>query len=208
MNNKKSFKYYLFKFINLIFRVKVINAEKEPECGYLLCANHISNLDPVIIVSSFKNKVSFMAKKELFKVPFISSVIKIFGAFPVDRGSVDLGAMKKAISLLEEKNTVGMFPQGTRCKGHDLRKTSVKRGAGMIVHRAMCDILPVAIITKDNKCRLFGKKYVVIGDIIKYESLKCTEKSKEEFERISGVVFEKICDLYDEYSYLVNSNNG
>ena len=207
MNFKKGFKHYFFRLINIIFRVKVINPEKEPSGGYLLCANHVSNLDPVVIVTSFKDKVSFMAKKELFKVPVIRSVIKMFGAFPVDRGSVDLGAMKKAISLLEEKNTVGMFPQGTRFKGYELRKTSVKRGAGMIVHRSFCDILPVAIITKDNNCRLFGKKYVVIGDIIKYESLNCTEKSKEEFERISGIIFDKICDLYDEYSYLVNGKN-
>ena len=207
MSSKKGFKYYLFKFINIVLRVEVINPEKEPDNGVLVCPNHISNLDPIIIVTSFKNAVSFMAKKELFKVPVVRSVIKMFGAFPVDRGSVDLSAMKKAIALLEKKNTVGMFPQGTRHKGKELRKTVVKRGAGMIVTRSMCDILPVAIITKDNKCRLFSKKYIVIGDVIKYESLNSNDKSKEEFERISGIIFDKICDLYDEYSYLVSGKN-
>ena len=129
----------------------------------------------------------------------------MFGAFPVDRGNVDLNAMKKAITLLEDGNTVGMFPQGTRRPGLDPRNTKVKSGAGMIVTRSHTDILPVAIITKNNKCRLFNKKYIVLGDLIKYTDLNNVEKSREEFDRISAVIFGKICDLYDEYSYLVEN---
>ena len=199
------FKEFLFKSIIKIFRVEVINPEKEPSPGVLLCANHISNLDPVLIVCSLKNETKFMAKKELFKIPIVSSVIKMFGAFPVDRGNVDLNAMKKAITLLEDGNTVGMFPQGTRRPGLDPRNTKVKSGAGMIVTRSHTDILPVAIITKNNKCRLFNKKYIALGDIIKYTDLNNVEKSREEFDRISAVIFGKICDLYDEYSYLVEN---
>ena len=199
------FKEFLFKSIIKIFHVEVIHPEKEPSPGVLLCANHISNLDPVLIVCSLKNETKFMAKKELFKIPIVSSVIKMFGAFPVDRGNVDLNAMKKAITLLEDGNTVGMFPQGTRRPGLDPRNTKVKSGAGMIVTRSHTDILPVAIITKNNKCRLFNKKYIVLGDLIKYTDLNNVEKSREEFDRISAVIFGKICDLYDEYSYLVEN---
>ena len=203
-----SFKSGLFKFVTWMFRVKVVNPDKEPPKGVLLCSNHISNLDPVLIVTSFKNETKFMAKKELFKVPVVSSFIKLFGAFPIERGSVDLSAMKKAISLLEEGNTVGIFPQGTRYSGCDPRDTKIKSGAGMIVTRAHVDILPVAIVTKNNKSKLFGKKYIVVGDVIKYDALNNNDKSREEFDRISAVIFEKICDLRDEYSYLVENKNG
>ncbi len=203
MSFKEGFKKLIFKTVNRMFRVTVVNPEKEPEPGVLLCSNHISNIDPVVIVTSFKNQTKFMAKKELFKIPLVSSVIKLFGAFPVERGSVDLSAMKKAITLLEEGNTVGLFPQGTRYSGKHPRETSVKSGAGMIVTRAHIDILPVAIITKNRKSRIFGKKYIVIGDIIKYETLNNTDKSREEFDRISAVIFKEICDLYDKYYYLV-----
>lgn len=207
MSSKKGFKNLFFKFIRKIFRVEIVNAEKEPSGGLLLCSNHISNLDPVLIVSSFKNPVSFMAKRELFKIPVVSSVIKLFGAFPVDRGSVDLTAMKKAISLLENGNTVGMFPQGTRFPGKNPKDTSVKSGAGMIITRSQVDILPVAVITKKNKFRPFRKIYIVIGEVIKYESLNNTDKSREEFDRISSVIFEKICNLYNEYSYLAEGKH-
>lgn len=200
-----SFKNFLFKSIRKLFRVELINADKEPSHGVLVCANHISNIDPVVIVSSFKNPVCFMAKKELFKIPLVGSVIKLFGAFPVDRGNVDLNAMKKAISLLEEGSMVGMFPQGTRHPGVDPKETAVKSGAGMIVVRSHIDVLPVAVITRNNKFGLFKKTYVVIGDIIKYESFNNTEKSREEFNRISALIFDKICELHKEYSYLADS---
>ncbi len=202
-----SFKSFIFKCLKCFFRVEVINPEKEPTTGVLLCSNHISNFDPVMIVTSLKNETSFMAKKELFKIPIVGSVIKLFGAFPVERGSVDLNAMKKAISLLDEGNTVGMFPQGTRYPGKNPRDTKVKSGAGMIVTRAHIDILPIAIIAKNNKSRIFGKKFIVIGDIIKYETLNNTDKSREEFDRISAFIFEKICALHDKYSYLTNGKN-
>ena len=207
MSSKKSFKAVFFKLIRKIFRVELVNADKEPSGGLLLCSNHISNLDPVVIVTSFKNPVCFMAKRELFRIPVVSSVIRLFGAFPVDRGSVDLTAMKKAISLLENGSTVGMFPQGTRFSGKNPEETSVKSGAGMIVTRSQVDILPVAIITKKNKFRFFRKIYVVIGDVIKYESLNNTDKSREEFDRISSVIFKKICELYNEYSYLAEGKH-
>lgn len=202
-----SLKTVIFKIVSGMFRVKVVNPEKEPKSGVLLCSNHISNLDPVLIVTSLKNETKFMAKKELFKIPVVGSFIKLFGAFPVERGSVDLSAMKKAISLLEEGNTVGIFPQGTRCSGQNPRDTKVKSGAGMIVTRSQVDIVPVAIITKKNKSRIFGKKYIVIGDLIKYDSLNNVDKSREEFDSISALIFERICDLHDEYAYLVNSKN-
>ena len=201
-----SFKKGLFRLIIKLFRVQIINPEKEPDCGVLMCSNHISNLDPVLIISAFKNPVSFMAKKELFKIPLVGSIIRLFGAFPVDRGAVDLSAMKKAISILEMGKCIGMFPQGTRYKGCNPRTTKVKSGAGMIVTRSHIDILPVAIIVKNNKCSIFRKKYIVLGDVIKYESLNNSEKSREEFDRISSLIFENICDLYDKYLYLVDDN--
>ena len=202
MSFKENFKKFIYRFVNVFYRVEVIGADKEPDCGVLLCSNHISNLDPVLLVTSLKTQPMFMAKKELFKIPVISSFIKLFGAFPVERGSVDLTAMKKAISLLENGNTVGIFPQGTRYPGKNPKDTSVKRGVGMIVSRSCTDILPVAIITKNNKCKVFRKKFIVIGDVIKYDSLGICDKSKDEFDRISSVIFAHICDLYEKYSYL------
>lgn len=185
-----------------LWRVEIINPEKEPTCGALVCANHISNIDPVVICASLNHQIRFMAKKELFSIPILSSILKAFGAFPVNRGSVDMTAMKTALNLLEKKNYVGMFPQGTRYSGIDPRDSDVKGGVGMILSRVETDVLPVAIITKNNRFKLGRKVYVVLGDVIKYNEIDIKEKKREEFDRLSRLVFDRICILHDEYAYL------
>lgn len=192
----------LQKSIMKLWQVEIINPEKEPENGALVCANHISNIDPVIICASLKNQIRFMAKKELFSIPILGSMLKSFGAFPVNRGTVDMTAMKTALNLLEENKYVGMFPQGTRFSGVEPKDSKVKGGVGMILSRVETDILPIAIITKGNRFKLGNKVYVVLGDVIKFNEIEFKEKKREEFDRISKLIFERICNIHEQYAYL------
>ncbi len=201
-----NFKNTFQKAIFFFFRVEVINADKEPISGALVCSNHLSNIDPIIICAAMKKQVCFMAKKELFRIPLLSGLLKKLGAFPINRGAVDMSSMKTAIKLLDENKFVGLFPQGTRYASIAPRLTEVKSGAGMLLSRSKADVLPVAIITKNNKFKLSRKVYVVLGDVIKYEDLGYSDKTREEFNRVSAYIFEKICDLHEQYSYLVKDN--
>lgn len=200
-----TFKRILFKTVVKMFRIKLVNPECESESPVLMCSNHVSLLDPVAIVTTMKHEIKFMAKKELFKIPFVSWFVKVFGAFPVNRGSVDINAMKTAIGLLKEESYVGMFPQGKRYKGKNPRDTKPKSGVGMLASRAECDIQPIAIIMKDNKFCLFRRVYVVLGEVIKYESLGISSKNREDFDKATEIIFNEICSLCEKYSYLVNS---
>lgn len=190
-----------------IWRVEIVNPENEPKNGALVCSNHISNVDPVIICACLSNQVRFMAKKELFSIPILGSMLKSFGSFPVNRGTVDMTAMKTALKLLEEKNYVGMFPQGTRCHGIHPKDSTVKSGVGMILSRVKADVLPVAIITKNYKFNLGQKVYVVLGKAIPAETINATEKKREEFDRISGLIFDEILKLHHDYAYLIDSGD-
>ncbi len=200
-----TFKRILFKTIIKIFRIQLVNPECESESSVLMCSNHMSMLDPVAIITTMKHEIKFMGKKELFKIPLVGSVIKAFGAFPVNRGGADLNAMKTAIGLLKRGDYVGMFPQGTRYKGKKPGDTKPKNGVGMLAARAECDIQPVAIIMKNNKFCPFRRIYVVLGDVIKYETLGITEKNRADFDNASKIIFEQICKLHEKYSYLANS---
>ena len=85
--------YALFAgIVKVLLGIKVINAENEPdEGGYLICANHVSATDAVVVCYAFKkNQAHFMAKKELFKIPLLSGLIRLLGAFPIDRGGSDV----------------------------------------------------------------------------------------------------------------------
>ncbi len=208
MKKKHWFKRFLYRLIVIIFRVKIVFPEREPrdisENGLLVCCNHISLADPVLIVSGLNIKTKFMAKKELFKIPLVNWFIKTFGAFPVNRGSADLSAMKTAISILNEPNIVGMFPQGSRFKSIEPTDTPVKNGVGLLVSRSMCDVLPLAIIVKNNKYRFGRNFYIVVGNVIRYNDLNVGEKNKDEFQRISDVIFNNVCELYQHNKHLVD----
>ena len=179
--------------VKLLFGLRSVDPENEPdEGGYLICANHVSAIDAIALVYVFnKNQAHLMAKKELFKIPLLRGLIKMLGAFPVDRGGADVGALKKAITMIGEGKCVGIFPQGHRYPEVDPRNTPVKNGAGLIVERAECDVVPVYILRKNNKFMLFRRTYVIIGKRIPYEALASLGDKGE----ITKKIFDEICML-------------
>ena len=191
------FFYALFGwFVKILFGIRTLNPEKEPEKGgYLICCNHIAASDAVLIGYSFKhNQALLMAKKELFKIPVVAQLIKLLGAFPVDRGGADVGAIKKSITMIKEGKCVALFPQGHRYPGVDPRTTPVKNGAGLIVSRAQCDVVPVYVLRKNNRSKLFRKSYLVIGDKIPYAELV----REGDNAAITKKIFDAICTLGEE----------
>ena len=113
--------------VRFLFGIRRIDGiENIPKGGGLVCANHTSFADPIVIAASLKMPVKYMGKAELFKIPILKSVIKAFGAFPVKRGGADPGAIRTAETLLKSGELVGIFPQGTRCPGVPIEEASVK----------------------------------------------------------------------------------
>ena len=144
--------------VKCLFAIKIVNPENETDNGgFLVCANHVSATDAVIIAYAFrKHQVMFMAKKELFKIPLLRGLLRMLGTFPIDRGGSDVGAIKHAVKILEDKKCLGIFPQGHRYPEKDPRSTPKKNGAALITTRAKSDIVPVYIWRKNNKFRLFA----------------------------------------------------
>lgn len=128
------------------FRVEGLN--NIPKTGALIIAgNHLSNGDPPAI-GSFAGLVResrFMAKKELFSVPFIGYFFRHCGYISVDRKRVigDFGALQGAVNALEKGESIVMFPEGTRSKNGQPQKP--KSGIGYLVYKTGAPVLPVKI---------------------------------------------------------------
>ena len=183
-------------FFKLVYRVKIVGRENEvTDKPYIVCANHTSLMDVVMLVISFKGQIHFMAKKEIFKVPILRSFVKAMGGFPIDRKGSDVAAIKKTISMLNEGNNIGIFPQGTRCPFKNPRDTEVKDGIGMIASRAGVGFMPVYIKTKREKLSLFRRTKIVIGEYISPEELACDKTGREKYAYVSEYVFDKVCAL-------------
>ena len=197
------FMWHIFHgFFKLIYNTRT-RGEPEPPADYgpmLVCSNHISATDPIVIgLTMKKHQACFMAKKELFRIPLFNLLIKSLGAYPVDRKVSDVGAVKHTIKILESGGWAAMFPQGTRHPGEDPRNTSLKSGAGMICARTGVDVLPVFIKTKGAKHRMFRRKYVIIGKPIKFEEFGYVHGESGEYARISKMIFDRVCELEDKW---------
>lgn len=196
--------------VRWFYRVEVIGDENVRDLdgeGIILCSNHLSNSDVLVLAASFKRQVRFFAKAELFKIPILSQLIKALGAFPVKRGTADVSAIKKTVSIVKQGEVVGFFPQGTRYPGVHPRETSPRAGIGMIAARSHAAILPAAIVTRDFKVRPFRKTKVIIGEAIRYDELCFSPKTDDggkaivlssEYTRVAELVFSRIVTLVDE----------
>lgn len=185
----------------IVFNIKVVGRENEPTKGpFIICANHISATDPVAIGASLRKiQPNFMAKSQLFKNKLLAWLFRNLGCFPVNRDGSDAGVLKTTIRIVNEGKCLGIFPQGTRRPGVDPRDTKVRGGVGMIFGHTGANILPIYIHTKDNTAKVFRRRVVIIGKPITAEEIAYVPRQAGEYDRISKLVFDRICDLGDEY---------
>ncbi len=185
--------------VRKLYRVKVIGAENEPKEGpFIICANHLSNHDVVILSACIKNQPRYAAKAELFKIPVVSPVLKALGAYPIERGRGDVGAIKKTIKMLENGEVIGFFPQGHRYPGVHPSETEVMPGIGMITVRSKATVLPVSITAKKFRMRFFRKTYITVGKPIEFSEYGELVGNKTDYEHIASHVFGRICSLTDD----------
>ena len=187
--------------VRFLFRIHHHGIENEPdesEGPYVLICNHISNADPVFLSSGkLKQQPHYMAKKELFKVPLVNKLVAALGAYPVDRGGADVSAIKKTIKMLEDGQCIGIFPQGHRQKGRTPMEADLKNGAAMIAVKANATVFPCCVKTKKNKFAFFRRIDVYYGKPIKFEELGYDPEGKGEYARISQLMFDRVCELYE-----------
>ncbi len=182
--------------VRALFRIHVINREKLPESGgCIICANHTSMLDVLILSAGLDRQIRYMAKKELFKIPVLKGLITMLGAYPVDRGGADVGSIRRTISLIEGGEMIGIFPQGTRHPAVDPARTPVKHGVGMITFHAKATVVPAYIRTDGNRVRFFRRTELVIGDPIPFDAFAFSGGGKAEYRAATEKIFTNICAL-------------
>lgn len=108
-------------------RLEVSGVETLPASGpLLLVGNHDSHWDPVMIgVAARKRRmIRALAKSTLWEVKGLAPVLNGMGQIPIVRGAGDAQALANAVAALREGSCIGVFPEGTRSKGREMRARS------------------------------------------------------------------------------------
>ena len=146
-----------------LFRLRIKKIDRVPRKeAVLVVANHIHNADPILLCAAYPEPIHFMCKKEAFNYRALAWLLRWVGAFPIDRGKSDRGAIKRALAALNNGIAVGMFPEGTRSRTFSLQKA--QPGAGLLVTNADVLVLPVAI-TGTERLPMNGAKGRATGDL-------------------------------------------
>ena len=161
-------KLFVFPIYKFVFKGHLKGQENIPQKGsFIMVSNHGSLLDPPLLGHALGRNISFMAKAELFKVPFLGFIIKACGAYPVKRGIVDKTTIKTACEKLSNNNSIGIFIDGTRQKNGRVNRP--KQGAALLAFKNQKLLLPVAIVNSHRLIRFkfclpfFSKIIIKVG---------------------------------------------
>lgn len=126
--------------------------------NFILVAPHRTWWEPLYLaVGGSPKKFSFMAKKELFKNPFLSFILKHANAFPVDREKPGPSAIKTPVKSLKNTDlSLVMFPSGTR------HSSELKGGVALIAKMAKVPIVPAVYQGPLKLKDLFKRRRVTV----------------------------------------------
>lgn len=115
-----------------------------PGQNYIFMANHVSNLDPPILIPSIPGRCSVLVKKELFRTPILGTGMRQADLVPVDRRDREaaIESVRGAIEVLRKGLHMVIYPEGTRSS--DGRLLPFKKGP---FHLAMDSGVPIVPVT-------------------------------------------------------------
>tara|TARA_Y100001933_G_scaffold168482_1_gene166741 strand:+ start:267 stop:887 length:621 start_codon:yes stop_codon:yes gene_type:complete len=186
-------RFIVMPVFRILFRGYLVGAHNIPtNRSFIVVSNHGSLLDPPFLGHALGIKVSFMAKEELFRIPFLSQVIKACGAYPVRRGIADRNSINIASNKLINNEAIGIFIDGTRQSNGIVNKP--KKGAALIAYKTKKLLLPVAIINSHRLVKfkffipIFNKVIIKVGEPINYPM----SSSKKDIEQTTNELKDKI----------------
>ncbi len=184
-------------FIRILIFVHVRKIGQIDSEARMFIINHQSELDIGILESITTKDLAWVAKKELFEVPFLSLAIRLSKDIPLERESKSslLALLKAAKERVEEGRTICIFPEGTRSETGKMRP--FKPGAKIIADKLHLRVQPVILIGT-SRCfstkRLSARPGIVTAIFL--DSFVADPQDKEWLKRLHDTMQQ----TYDRYT--------
>jgi cytidylate kinase len=193
----------LLVLCKLWFRVSVSGREHLPRSGpYIIAPVHRSNIDTPLSAFVTRRRVRFMGKDSLWKQKQIGAFLSLLGGFPVTRGTADLEALKRCVSVLDAGEPLVMFPEGTRQSGPTLHP--LFEGPAYVALKRGVPIVPVGIggservMRKGSKMIWPHKCHVTIGEAISVEHGGSGRVDRERMTQITAELAARLQTVFDD----------
>ncbi len=182
-------------------RVHVRGRERlQPSQAVVYAANHLSAIDIPVLYAEIPGQFRIMAKKELFRYPFLGWYLQRSGQIPIVLGDAhaSLRSLNRACDALRKGMPLVVFPEGGRSPSGELQE--FMGGAFYVAIRAQVPIVPVAIVgTYDslpiNSFHVLpGEVGLVFGEPIPTAGLRLRDSAQ-----LSARVRQEIAELHDSY---------
>ena len=127
-------------------RVQILGLEKiDRSRSYIYMSNHVSNIDPPLMLPLIPGRTSVMVKKELFSYPLLGKIMQLGALVPVDRKNRDAGisAVRAATEVVKRGTTMTIYVEGKR--SFDGRLLPFKKGPFYLAEACNVPVVPVTI---------------------------------------------------------------
>jgi 1-acyl-sn-glycerol-3-phosphate acyltransferase len=178
-------------------RRTIIGRENIPKNeAVLYISNHRSYFDIPVAYSSVPTLTSFMAKKEIAKIPFLSYWMRFLQCLFLDREDIKQGlkTVLKGIDLVKSGYSVFISPEGTRSQTKEM--LPFKEGSFKIAEKTGCAIIPVAILNTDEAFENHAPRIRATHVVLEYgQPIYPKDLSKEQLKFLGSHVQGIIRDM-------------
>jgi 1-acyl-sn-glycerol-3-phosphate acyltransferase len=136
-------------------KIEITGRENVPvgQSCIFMC-NHVSNLDPPVVLPLLPGRSSVLLKKELMNIPILGTAMRMAKFVPVERGSrrdAAQASVEAAGDALRSGLHIMVFPEGTRSR--DGRLSTFKKGPFFLAQQTQTPIVPIAVSGTENLMR-------------------------------------------------------
>jgi 1-acyl-sn-glycerol-3-phosphate acyltransferase len=147
-------------------RVILTGLENIPKSSCIFMSNHVSNLDPCVIIPPIPQRVSILVKKSLTKVPILGIAMRLADFVPIDRDQRDsaIQSLRAAKRTLNSGLSLAVFAEGSRSR--DGKLMPFKKGPFYLAYEAGVPVIPISVsgtetMMRKGSARVFpGNAYV------------------------------------------------
>ena len=132
-------------------RTRIEGMERiDPSQTYIFMCNHVSNLDPPILLPALPRRSSVLVKKELFQVPVLGRAMRMGELVAVDRRNREaaVNSMRDAEAVMDKGLNMTVFPEGTRSR--DGRLLPFKKGPFYLAMDSGVSVVPITILGSES----------------------------------------------------------